>query len=107
MKLDRLDIRPPSEHRLAKLLDDIAARLDEQTTFNNQLLEQIAELHLRVRYLMETFKYKKPSLLIGGAEEQTTLYKLYVSGDRERFLSNLERLTNESLQTSGSGSADG
>jgi hypothetical protein len=80
---------------LAKLLNDIALRLDQQEELNRAMLDQIAELNLRVRFIMETVKFKRPSLIVGVDDQHVPLYYMYLSGERENLLANLERLDHE------------
>lgn len=73
----------------------LAALSKKQHDEITELINQIGEVNLRVRFVMEMFKYEKGSRVVGpdGAPvdvEVTSMYGLYMR-DRERFLAALLR----------------
>ena len=99
----RLSLTRPSQtdqtwlHGLSSAVDVLATRVEELETTLLTVLEQVAEMHLRILFVMHSqmFQRKAPrSMLITGAPEPPpeilSLWQLY-GQDRETFLARMER----------------
>lgn len=110
MKRPLLVRRPSStlstSDRVARAIEHLEGILAEQDRLIELLMAQTAENNLRIRYVMETMTYTKPSLLIGGATKKKTLYEIYMDGDRARFLRDMEKADASRLQASGQRAAE-
>jgi hypothetical protein len=90
-------------------IDKVSALIAEQQQVIDLVLDQLAESQLRIRYLMETFKYDDPhGLILGGQPpRKRSLYEIYASGDRERFLVKLAEVERARQSPPSDGGAEG
>lgn len=79
--------------------DDVAEALESLAEQFEQILAAQSELHLRVRYIMAHFKFRRDSPILGapGATQAISLFELYLK-DRPAFLAALTEESNESVR---------
>lgn len=95
--------------KLNDALDVLIANSEEQASVISMLMEQLAEMSLRTRYIMYTFKYNvapKSAILQPGITQpvdERTLFEIYSKlGGRERFLDKLQQEIEDARQTDDS-----
>lgn len=89
---------------VARAFDAMTKRIESQQEMIDLLVEQVAEMQLRTRYVMDKMSFTRRSpILIDGVSSvkpiTKTLYEIYTEGDRDRFLAALLQEAEEHART--------
>lgn len=98
LKIDQLTLDAAKAERkdFRHAFNQLHAVIENQDRMVAMLLDQIAELNLRVRYLMETTRLPVRKSALDSQPTMITVYEAYqVYGDRERFVKNLAKRDEE------------